>query len=294
MRRWALFSIMAVMAGSVFAQETANLKFEVASVKPNTSGSGATSIGGPNPNRFNAVNAPVRMLLRSAFRLQDFQIIGGPGWMSTDRFDIEARAEGLKPGDPCFGPDCPPGPLQIMLQNLLTDRFQLKTHRETREVSTYELTVVKSGFKLKEVPPPSPREPGATPPPPPPAPAGGLPAARPGSIMMGRGQLAAGAAPFANLVSVLSQVLGRPVVDKTGITGFYDFTLTWTPAPAEGGGPPSPLGPGVPGGAQPLPVDPAGPSIFTAIQEQWGLKLDSTKGPVDVLVVDSVSKPTEN
>ena len=294
MRRWIAFSILAVMASSVFAQETSNLQFEVASVKPNTSGSGSISIGGPNPNRFNATNAPVRMLLRTAFRVQDYQIIGGPSWITTDRFDIEAKADGLKPGDPCFGPACPPGPLQIMLQNLLADRFQLKTHHETREVPMYELTIIKSGFRLKDVPPPPRPEPGAPAPPPPPAPGAELPAARPGSILMGRGQLAAGAATVASLAAVLSQNLGRPVIDKTGITGFYDFTLTWTPGPAEGGGPPGPLGPGLPGGPQPLPVDPSGPSIFTAIQEQWGLKLDSTKGPVDVLVIDSVSKPSEN
>ena len=109
---------------------------------------------------------------------------------------------------------------------------------------------------------------------------------------MGRGQLSAGAAPIANLVSVLSIILGRPVIDKTGLTGFYDFALTWTPDPAQGGA--GSVGPGVPGGPQPLPIDPSGPSLFTAIQDQWGLKLDSTKGSLEVLVIDSVSKPTEN
>jgi len=294
MKQLALAGILAVIGNPLFTQEKTDLQFDVASIKPNLSVSGPTMVGGANPNRFNAVNAPLRLLIRSAFRLQDYQIIGGPAWTGTDRFDIEAKTEGLTtPKDFCAGFACPLGPLQFMLQNLLADRFQLKTHRETRDSPVYELAIAKSGFKLKEVAPPKRPEPGAAPLPPPPAPGGGLPPPTPGAVLMGRGQLSAGAAPIANLVSVLSIILGRPVIDKTGLTGFYDFALTWTPDPAQGGGP-GPLGPGVPGGPQPPPVDPSGPSLFTAIQDQWGLKLDSTKGSLEVLVIDSVSKPTEN
>jgi len=246
------------------------VKFDVISVKANTSGSNRIQIGGPSPDRFTAVNANLRMLLRNAFRVQDYQIVGGPSWMDTDRFDIEAKAEGqIQRTEPCFGPSCPPAPMQSMIQSLLADRFQLKTHPETRETPVYELNIGKGGFKLKPVAAPERPAPGATPTPPVVAAAGGgLPTPPPGAVMMGRGQVAAGAAPFNNLAGILSQVLGRPVVDKTGITGFYDFRLTWTPDPGQGG--PGPLGPGAPGGPEPPPVDPSGPSIFTAIQEQLG------------------------
>jgi uncharacterized protein (TIGR03435 family) len=107
--------------------------------------------------------------------------------------------------------------------------------------------------------------------------------------MMGRGMLMATATQFATLAQVLSDQLGRPVVDKTGIKGFYDFKLTWTPDVGQGPG--GPLGPG---GPEPPPVDPSGPSVFTALQEQFGLKLDSAKGPVEILVIDHVEKPSEN
>ena len=112
---------------------------------------------------------------------------------------------------------------------------------------------------------------------------------------MGRGELSGTKIPIAMLLQQLAQQLGRTVVDKTGLTGEYDFTLTWTPQPGEGGAgfSPGPLGPGGPEGGPP-PSDANGASIFTAVQEQLGLKLESEKGPVEILVLDRVEQPTEN
>jgi uncharacterized protein (TIGR03435 family) len=192
-----------------------------------------------------------------------------------------------------------------MLQSLLEERFQLKFHRETREQPIYTLTVAKDGSKLKSVeapPRPVPGQAPATPPspPPPPPPGGGLPAnftPPPGMIMMMPGGIAGSAMTIAQLINVISGQLGRPVVDKTELKGFYDVRLQFAPESAPGGGPlgfAGPGGPGAPPAAPPGASDPSGPSIFTAVQEQLGLRLESTKGPVEVIVIDSVQKPTEN
>jgi uncharacterized protein (TIGR03435 family) len=205
----------------------------------------------------------LKLLMTVAYDVRDFQIVGGPGWLATDRFDIVAKAEGV--------PDqLTPEQFRPMLVALIEDRFQLKIHRETKEMPVYALVVAKNGTKLKA----NAGEPGPR-------------------LRMGRGQLNGTKVPLKMLVQQLAQQLGRPVVDKTGLTGDYDFTLTWTPQPGEGGA--MFAGPGGPGGPEgPPPSDPDGPSIFAAIQEQLGLKLESDKGPVEILVLDQVEKPTEN
>jgi len=276
-------------------------RFEVASVKPVAFG--PTRIEMPPTGRVNFTNASVKTLVRTAYRLENYQIIGGPDWLDVDRFDVQARpAEDYQPPKlaPCIGADCPLTPVQLMMQGLLADRFQLKMHREMREMPVYELTIGKNGFKLKEVPEPAPREPGAPfpPPPPPPPPgtpppttAGALPTAPPGVMMGFPFGFSASAVAFAVLPSYLSQILGRSVIDRTGIKGIYDFKLAFSRdgLPNNFPGPPPPAG-------APAPLiasDPA-PSIFTALQEEMGLKLDSAKGMTEVLVIDSVQKPTEN
>jgi uncharacterized protein (TIGR03435 family) len=212
----------------------------------------------------------------------------------TDEFwDIEARAEGGSIPQPAGPPDpSKPSPMAIRLQSLLEDRFQLKTHTETRELPVYELSIGKGGLKMKlsdDQTPVKPREPGA-PPPPPPQPGGPM---RRGTMLLGRGNLQAAAINVTNIVQSLSSLVGRTIVDKTGLTGLFDVKLQWTPDPAQGGVPGA-AGPG-PGGPEAGPaIDSNGSSIFTALQEQLGLKLDSAKGPVDVIVVDSVQKPSEN
>ena len=296
-------SFLAILLGLVLQEP---LQFDAASVKSNTA-SGPTMVQMPPTGRVNIVNATFRTLLRTAYRLQDYQIIGGPAWVNADRFDIQATPPaGFKPeplGFPCLGADCPLSRNQIMLQGLLADRFELTSHRETRELPVYELTIARNGFKLKPVAPPPAPVPGAapTPPPPPPPPpppgtpppttAAGMPTVPPGAMMNFPTGLTASAVPFAALVSALAQTLQRPVIDKTGIKGYYDFKLAFSRVGIPNSGPPAP--PLAAGTAGFEASDPA-PSIFTAVQEELGLRLDSTKGPAEVLVIDSARKPVEN
>lgn len=267
-----------------------NLSFEAASVKPNKSGSGQVSIGIQPGGRFNAVNVPLRLLIRNAYQLQDFQLVGGPGWMTSDRFDIVAKA------DPASLPPLPAppgtaGPFQIMLRNLMADRFKLKVHKETREMPVYALQLARPDGKLGPQLRPATVDCAALagrgrggPPPAPPAP-GERPAC---GMRIGPGVMSGGGFPLSQLATALSQFVQRVVIDRTGLTGNFDLDLAWTPDQI----PQAPPG-GAPAGAPPsAPLD--GPSIFTALQEQLGLKLESVRGPVEVLVIDSVEQPTED
>jgi uncharacterized protein (TIGR03435 family) len=187
-----------------------------------------------------------------------------------------------------------------MMQGLLTDRFQLKVHRETKELPVYEMTIAKNGFKLKEVAPRQPEAgPGSPPPLPPPPPPGtapptnaaALPTPPPGVTMGFPFGFTASSVQFGVLGFLLQDILGRPVIDKTGIKGDYDFKIVFSREGIPNNGPaPPPIatdGPGL------TAADPR-PSIFTALQEEFGLKLDSARAPVEVLVIDSVQKPSEN
>jgi uncharacterized protein (TIGR03435 family) len=226
-----------------------------------------------------------------AYRIRDFQIIGGPDWIKSDRWDIQAKAEeGSVPARKSPMPPNVPDPVALRVQSLLEDRFQLKFHRETRALPVYELSIAKGGLKIKpseDQSPMKPPEPGA--PAPPPIKLGG-PMQR-GSMLMGPGRLDATAVEFSQIVQMLSQQLGRSIVDKTDLKGLYDLSMQWTPEMGQGftaaGAPPA-------GMAAAPALDPTGPSIFTALQEQLGLKVDSGKGPVEVLVIDSVQKPSED
>ena len=286
------FFLMVLAAGviaiPVFSQEPAGSRpsFEVASVKPSTTGADGTSFR-VQPGRLTVTNGTFRMVMAVAYKVRDFQISGGPNWTGTDRWNIEAKAEEGSVSELTLSFDpAVTNPLLLMLQSLLEDRFQLKMHREPKDMPVYELAVAKGGPKIKLSADQSPivaPERGA---PLPPKPQRGGPMPR-GAMAMGRGSVEANGVPIANFIQGLSQQLGRPIVDKTGLKGFYDIKLQWTPE----------LGGGLvkPGGPDPdPPADASGPSIFTAIQEQLGLRLDSAKGPVDILVIDSVQKPTEN
>jgi uncharacterized protein (TIGR03435 family) len=277
----------ATMVSRGFAQApAATPTFEVASVKPNRSGDGRIMLGLQPGGRFTATNVTLGVLIRNAYRVQDFQIVGGPGWLSSDRFDIVAKAEGDPPQDE----------IQLMMRALLADRFKLAVHNEERELPIYALALArpdgKPGPKLR----PSTtdcealraRGRGAAPPPGPPP---GPPSGPPGGPMncgmrMAPGNFVAGGMPLAQLATTLSQIVGRVVQDRTGLSGQFDFELSFTPEQMPQGPPPGANGPPLP------PIDPNGPSLFTALQEQLGLKLESTKGSVDVLVIDRVEPPT--
>jgi uncharacterized protein (TIGR03435 family) len=202
-------------------------------------------------------------------------ILGGPSWINTERYMINAKAEGT-PSQPMMR-----GP---MLQALLEDRFQLKIRREIREVPVYVLTVAKGGPKLKA------SKEGSCPTPGPPA---GV--SCPGSVWIARKGLNMTVdqqETLDGLARMLIQRLGRPVIDKTGIKGMFDFHLEFAPDETTGGTLPG--GGDRAGAPADTPADPSGPSIFTAVQEQLGLKLDSARGPGEVLVIDRVERPSEN
>jgi uncharacterized protein (TIGR03435 family) len=268
--------------------------FEVASIKPNNSGDGRIMMQN-QPGRFMATNITLRLLIRNAYQMQDSQITGGPSWIASDHYDLIAKMpDGFQP---TFGPPPaaggPPTPIQQMLRALLAERFKLAVHNETKDAPIYALVVARSDGKLG--PDLKKSEVDCTavfaaargrgmPPPPPPGPpqAGERPQC---GIRIGMGNLAMGGAPLPQFANSLAMFVGRTVQDKTGLTGNYDVTLTWTPDQM-------PQRP--PGAPEPPPADPNGPSIFTALQEQLGLKLDSQKGPVSVLVIDRVERPKEN
>ncbi len=259
-------------------------EFEVASIKPSDPNERRIGIqGSPGQARFTGVT--LKLLIQQAYNVREFQISGGPGWAGSDRYDILAKMpadEAPFPTDPEKVTDEQRKTFQerrqAMLQALLAQRFQLKIHRESKELSVYNLSVAKGGAKLKD-------NGGKT----------ADPNMRPGMMRISPGMLTGSQQGIPFLVQALSQILGRTILDQTGLTGRYDFELKWTPDQSTGGlfgrGP---LGPPPPGIEPPPPPDPNGPNIFTAVQEQLGLKLDSGKGPVEIIVIDSAQKPTED
>jgi len=274
-------SVALVFTGVVSAQSPSpRPEFEVASIKPNTAGNNMIMIRPPVGGRFTATNARLKMLIGIAYNVKSFEISGGPGWIASDGYDVEAKAS-----DANLNLD----QMRPMLQKLLENRFKLAVHREKKEMPIYALMAAKGGLKL-----PAAKEGGCvafglnTPPPPPPAPGQPMPTLC-GGFLRGPNLLQAGKVSMTQLVNVLSDVLGRPVIDKTEFSGTFDVKLEFTPEGtafgADGFGPPGGLAPG---------FDTSGPSIFTAIQDQLGLKLESQKGPAGILVIDHAEKASEN
>jgi uncharacterized protein (TIGR03435 family) len=261
------------------------LKFEVATVKPNDSLGGGAYVQAI-PGRLVMTNFSLRTLILFAYGVQGYQILGEPSWTASDNYDIQAKAEGNPSVNQMEGP---------MLQALLEDRFKLMVHHETRQMPVFELTVAKGGVKLQPT-----REGSCTPyapgSPPPPAAA---PGARtifcgyPRSGVDGLNRTLEGAGvSMKALASNLSRLeLHKSVIDRTGLTGTFDVHLKWAvDAPT---GPAA--GPGVSDNpAVAAPDNSTGPSIYSALQDQMGLKLSSTRGPVEVLVIDHIEKPSGN
>ena len=262
-------------AGAQDAVRSAEPRFEVAAIKRNVDANGG-QIGVAPGGRMTVKNVPVRFMIRFAYSIQDFQISGGPSWMNTDAYDISAKASenvGLQQ-------------LRPYLQKLLEDRFKLVVHHETKEMPAYELLPAKNGLKIV------PSKDGSCVSPDPknqPKPGAPIPHFC-GSIGFRPNLIEASAVPIDRLVATLSTVLGRTVRDKTGIKYNIDVHLEFTPDGINGALPPAP---GEPPSA-PLATDLSRPSIFTAVQEQLGLKLESTKAPEDILVVDQLERPSEN
>jgi uncharacterized protein (TIGR03435 family) len=299
--RIAVLSLFSMIA---FGQAAPPLEFEVASVKPAAPLGGRGPIrlpprGGPgtaDPGRMNFVSISLKNLLMTAYGVKIYQV-SGPSWLDTERYDIVASV--------------PPGTTKeqanVMLQNLIEERFQLTLHRETKDLPLYELGIGKNGPKLKEFV----NDPTAPPAQPPTGPMtmgkDGFPVLPPGTtammVMNGRMRMIASKQPIARLADMLANQLGRPVVDKTGLTGEYDYKLEFSSEGLSGGAfgglpPPPPPPPGT-GGPAPVAAGPAdtsdAPGLLAAVQEQLGLRLDQKKGPLDLLVIDRAEKvPTEN
>jgi uncharacterized protein (TIGR03435 family) len=225
--------------------------FDVVSIKPSDPLSNTMHIGIGPSGSFEASGVNLMSLIAQAWNVRGFQIVGGTGWMNDDKYTIITKdPEKISPGQE--GQDR----LMAKVRAMLADRFQLRIHRETKEMPVYALTVAKSGLKMVATPEEGRED-------------AGLNASRTNeakSAVEGR------SLPVDVLTRFLSNQVGRTVVDRTGLTGKYDFRLVYSPD----------LG------------DTTGPSIFTAVQEQLGLKLESEKGPVDVVVIDRAEKPSAN
>jgi uncharacterized protein (TIGR03435 family) len=273
--------------GTARAQEppAADTAFEVVSIKPNDSNDGRVMLG-LQPGRFNATNVTTRLLIRQAYRVQNFQIVDAPDWIDADAFDVLGT---LPPEDA----GAPPQPERVaaMLQTMLADRFGLVLHRETRELPVYALVKASADGTLGPSMTPARvdceaqrgRRGGG---PPPPLPQAGERIEC--GMMMGPGTVNAGGMQMAELARSLSQSLGRVVLDETGLGGRYDFELRYAldlGTAGRRGAPPDTVVP---------PLDTNLPSLPTALEEQLGLKLDARRGPVEVLVIDSVERPEPN
>jgi bla regulator protein blaR1 len=230
-------------------------RFEVASVKPAAPGSpgGGAYLLLPGGS-FVGRNLPVRRLVMEAYGVGSFQISGGPGWIDSERYDIEAKAEGL----------AKPDQLSVVMQALLADRFKLEVHRETKDLPIYAVIVGKQGAKIHL------------------------------SVQTSSGKQGfasrtriAGDFSMADFAKILAPLLSRSVIDRTGLDGTYELNLQWTPLIGQDG----PV-PGVDNTE--LPADANEPPIFSAIQEQLGLQLKSQRGPVDIIIIERVKKPSDN
>jgi uncharacterized protein (TIGR03435 family) len=242
-------------------------EYDVASVKPNKSGDRMMRIMN-RPDGFSCTNIPLKTLIGNAYGIRQDLISGGPGWVDSMGFDVEAKVSGE---DVAAFKKLTAGQRNALLEALLADRFHLKIHHETRTLPMYDLLLAKGGSRMKAEPPVAPSPDAAKDP----------EAAKPrGMMTMGSGILKGQGLPVTSIANHLSYIIQATVTDKTGLTGNFDFDLKWTPDDA---GPSSPDASGEPN-----------VSIFTAVQEQLGLKLQPTKGPVDTLVIDHVEQPSEN
>jgi len=250
--------VVLTLAVSAFAQSnsptprSASPAYDVISIRPSRA-AGYTAWR-PRPDGVLITNIELWQLVYGAFDVRlDDQVKGLPGWAHSDQFDIQAKM-----GEEAFAalqklpPKDQAQERQELMRALLSDRFKLRLHHETKERPIYELVKAQGGCKLKESPPGEPQR-----------------------MMAGRGRVITHATPLISLVANLPDATGRLVVDETGLTGNYDITLKWTPDDQRG-------------------ADDAGPSIFTALEEQLGLKLVPARGPVNTLVIDHVERPSPN
>ena len=316
----AAVALAAFLAVGAHAQTETVPEFEAASIKPAPPPTGnfirTMMRGGPgsdDPGRVDWINVSLRQMLTSAFNVKDYQI-EGPDWLNTQRFDVAAKVPANTTREQ----------FRLMIQAMLTNRFQLKFHRESKEHAVLALVVAKGGPKLKEsdpndtsgfapmnIPGPDGEVRRVAPPPPPPPPGGGGGGmvggrAGPGGgggrgmMMSTPGHFQAKAMAISGLVNMLANLTGKPVIDQTELKGNYDFSLDYAPESAEGipmmaGGMPPPGGGGADAGRGPVASEPTGLSIYAAVQQELGLRLEPKKLPLDNIIIDRIEKvPTEN
>jgi uncharacterized protein (TIGR03435 family) len=250
------FAVLILIAGVAFGE----VGFDVVSIKPSDPLSSdvriAHSVSGP----FEAIGITLSGLITQAYDIRPFQLVGASGWMETDRYEIHTKDETPGPSEAELRRmtkeerDVYRARFLAKLRVLLADRFRVRVHRETKEMPVYFLTIAKGGSKLRTSPDNG-------------KPGGNLTTRRNSE---GKPEVIGEKLPIVLLTRFLSGQVGRAIIDQTGLSGQYDFTLTYAPE----------MG------------DLNGPSIFSALQEQLGLKLESGKGPVEVVVVDSAEKPS--
>jgi len=237
----ALRCSLGLVFGAALCAQPAPPRFEVASVKPNTTASPNSGGVRTSSGRLTVDNETLKRCIYNAYGVGPNQVVGGPDWLSTDRFNIEAKPEQPVKDDAL---------LMAMLQTLLADRFKLVVHRETRSIQAYVLEVAKNGPKLEKA-----DESGS-------------------STSNSRGRIVARNSSMDHFAEVLSRQMELPVLNHTALDGLFNLKLEWNP--------------------QITDPNAVGPTVFTALQEQLGLRLRSQKTPVEMIVVDHAEKPAGN
>ncbi len=239
--------------------------FEVASIKPNHSDDHRAMFQITPGGRVNCTNISPKMLIMMAYSVKPNQLAGGPNWLDSEKYDLDAKADGPDDQDR----------LKLMMRTLLADRFKLAVHRETKDMPIYNLVAAKGGLKIKPLPESGDEKADQ----------------RKGQFRMGRGQMNMTGASMEQLADSLSRVVGRNVYDRTSISGSYDIKLEWTPEEGEF---PQFKDHGDGHDSSAAAPETTGPSIFAALQDQLGLRMEAAKGPVEILVIDHIEKASEN
>jgi uncharacterized protein (TIGR03435 family) len=270
---WSILAFCAVafLGATALAQTAARPTFAVAAIRPSASDSGSRSIKFLPGGRFVATGANVRLLIKIAYNLNDDQLSGGPAWIGMKHFDIDAKPDAPTAAETAPASDADKKQVldlyHLRLQALLEDRFHLKLRSEMKEMNTYALVVAKGGPKLTKAADPA----AAT------------------HFQGSGGSLLATSVNMDQLAGAMSDWVGHPVLNFTGLDGRYDVRLTWSPDQLA-----QPAMPGAPSSAPPPSVDTGGPTIFTALQQQLGLSLQSRKSKALFETVENVALPTEN
>jgi uncharacterized protein (TIGR03435 family) len=277
-----------VLAGvAMVSAQASDYVFEVATLKQNKSGERGGGVRRLPGGRVTVTNMAARQLVTFAYQLGQWQLIGGPSWLADDRFDITAKIEGNPQWE---GPGSDkPDSILVAMRGLLVERFKLKFHTEKRELDAYALVVAKPGalgpalqtsttdckalaeqLRQGKQPPGGPQM---------------VDGIMPCSIMGRVGQISFDGFPMSQVATMLVGQAGRPVIDRTNLSGNWRFLMKFAQERPQG----APVPPG-----EPITADPDAPSFFTALQEQLGLKLEATKAPFDVTVIDGVEHPTDD